>query len=71
MRYVIFIVFAYFLHFNFYFIALLLITLQSAKTRFREQLPGVFDAQAANLDDINEIMGLTAQDDDDDEEMDL
>lgn len=44
---------------------------QSAKTKLRETLPGVFDLQASTTDDIDVGFGLKAAAEEEDEDFDF
>lgn len=39
----------------------------SCKAKLRDALPGVFDAQAANIDELDTVMGMKAEEDDDED----
>lgn len=43
----------------------------SAKTKFREAIPGVFDIQVSSLDELEQSLGLASADDDEDKDFDF
>lgn len=43
----------------------------SAKTKFREAIPGVFDTQVSSLDELEANLGLAAPDEDEDKDFDF
>eukprot|EP01034_Spumella_vulgaris_P032856 gene32856-40557_t len=43
----------------------------SAKTKFREFIPGVFDTQVSSLEELDTNLGVSTGDDEDDNEFDF
>lgn len=43
----------------------------SAKTKFREAIPGVFDTQVSSIDELETNLGLAAPDEDEDKDFDF
>lgn len=43
----------------------------SAKTKFRDTLPGIFDASASNIEELDGIVGANKEDSDNDEDFDF
>ncbi len=45
--------------------------MQSAKGKLRDTIPGVFDVQASNVDELEVALGMKADEDEEDEDFDF